>query len=156
MLFRKLNNATLWEKINKLRALIKTLDNFKKRTCWNCGYELNIYDFLSSNIEFSPEYLLKLWQTPFIELKCCNCFKDVKLQELERMHNLVPDRTCEYCGKVINIYQYSRYYNYLKINELKSIWFNNNEKVFCNKICLRKYYNIKGATPTRIKIENKK
>jgi hypothetical protein len=61
MYFKKINNATLWSKIQKLRELIALEPKFKKRNCWKCGEELNVFDFLSDNVEFSPEYLLQLW-----------------------------------------------------------------------------------------------
>ena len=59
MFFKKLNNAGLWDKIQKLRELIKAEKYFKKRTCWNCNKDLNIYDFLSDNIRKNLENLQK-------------------------------------------------------------------------------------------------
>ncbi len=151
MLIKKLNNATLWDKIQKLREIIKSMDNFKERKCWNCSKELNIYDFLSDNVDLNLEYLIKLWQTDLVEFHCCVCFKNLKIKELEKFNSQINTRTCSFCKKQLNISEYSRYYNYLKIGELKSIWFDENHKIFCDKICLRKFYKIKGFSPTRIK-----
>ncbi|MFX1315865.1 MAG: hypothetical protein ACFE9T_08380 [Promethearchaeota archaeon] len=151
MLLKKLNNGTLWNKIQKLREIIKSIDNFKERKCWKCGRELNVYDFLSDNVELTLEYLLKLWQTDLIEFHCCECFKNLKIQELEKFYSQISTRNCLFCKKALNIYEYSKYYNYLKIGELKSIWFDENYKIFCDKICLRKYYGIKGISPTIVK-----
>ncbi|MFW9773367.1 MAG: hypothetical protein ACFFBY_07065 [Promethearchaeota archaeon] len=151
MLHEKLNNADLWNKIHKLREIVKSMDNFKTRTCWSCNRELNIYDFLSDNIELTLDYLLKLWQMDVIQFHCCDCFKKLKIRELEKIYSDLNSRFCSFCEKPLNIYDYSRYYNYLKIGEIKSIWLDQNSKIFCDKICLRKYYNIKGISSTIIK-----
>jgi hypothetical protein len=156
MLYKKLNDANLWSKIQKLREIIKTIENFKQRKCWKCNRELNIYDFLSDNVEFSLEYLLKLWQSEIIQFHCCDCFKELKLKELERIYSQISTRYCSFCEKPINIYQYSRYNNYLKISEIKSIWFDKDSKIFCDKICLRKYYKITGISKTSFKDNIKK
>jgi len=58
MLNRKINNSVLWDKIHKLRELIKLETDFNERICWNCSKKLNIYDFLSDNVSFTPEYVL--------------------------------------------------------------------------------------------------
>ena len=155
MLIKKLNNATLWNKIQKLREIIKSIDNFKERKCWNCSKELNIYDFLSDNVDLTLEYLIKLWQTDLVEFHCCECFKNLKIKELEKFDSQINTRTCSFCKKQLNIYEYSRYYNFLKIGELKTIWFDENHKIFCDKICLRKFYKINGISPTRIKKNSK-
>jgi len=81
MFFKKLNSAELWDKIQKLRDLIKREPSFKQRKCWNCCKDLNIYDFISDNVKFTPEYILKLWQTAFLEFHCCECYR-----ELEKMN----------------------------------------------------------------------
>jgi len=61
MFYKKLNNASLWDKIQKLREQIKLEPYFKSRSCWKCGKDLNIYDFMSDNLHYTPEYILKLW-----------------------------------------------------------------------------------------------
>ena len=78
MCFRKINNASLWKKIKQLREYLKETKDFKKRVCFGCGKSLNIYDFLSDNVELEPDYILKLWQTPILEFHCCECFKNLK------------------------------------------------------------------------------
>lgn len=140
MLNRKINNSTLWNKIHKLREVIKLTDNFKQRNCWKCGKRLNIYDFMSDNVSFSPEYIFKLWQTPILEFHCCECFRDLKRDELEKIEWELAERKCLSCGRTINIYQFSKIHNYLKIYELKNIWLNPHFKVFCDNLCQRKYY----------------
>ena len=62
---------------------------FKKRTCWNCRKDLNIYDFLSDNVNFTPEYTLKLWQTPILEFHCCECFRYLKIHELKNIGGVI-------------------------------------------------------------------
>ncbi|MBA7519632.1 hypothetical protein ES705_11712 [subsurface metagenome] len=84
MYYRKLNNAIMWKNIQKLREFIKLEPNFKDRMCWNCSKDLNIYDFLSDNVDFTPEYILKLWQTPILEFHCCECFRNLKIDELKK------------------------------------------------------------------------
>jgi hypothetical protein len=68
ILFKKVNNADLWRKIQKLRKLINSLENFKERTCWKCNNGLNFYDFMSDNVHYSPEYILKLWGDPIFRI----------------------------------------------------------------------------------------
>lgn len=139
MFFKKINNSALWNKIQKLRNLIKLEKTFKSRTCWNCGRNLNIYDFLSDNISFTPEYILKLWQTPILEFHCCNCFRDLKIHELKKIGQELKERKC-LCKASIDIYKFSKIYNYLKINELRNLWLDTNFKIFCDNLCQRKYY----------------
>jgi hypothetical protein len=143
MFFRKINNAQLWEKIRKLRLYIKAIEDFKKRKCYACGKELNIFDFLSDNLEFSPEYVLKLWQTSILEFHCCECFKYLKIDEMKKIENVLENRKCEYCETPINLYKYSRDNDYLKIHELGVIWLNEHSPIFCNNLCNRKHYKTK-------------
>jgi hypothetical protein len=140
MFYRKINNASLWEKIQKLRELIKSEASFRKRICWNCAKELNIYDFMSDNIHLSPEYILRLWQSTILEFHCCDCFKYLKKEELENIENTLNKRYCLYCNKTMDIYQFSRLNNDLKLYELKVLWFDKNYELFCDNLCKRKYY----------------
>ncbi|MFX1455689.1 MAG: hypothetical protein ACFFDB_09975 [Promethearchaeota archaeon] len=140
MYYRKLNNADMWKKIQELRDLIKLTFNFKERRCWNCGKDLNIYDFLSDNINFSPEYILKLWQTPILEFHCCDCFRNLKSDELKKIEQDLPTRICLNCNALIDINKFSKYYNYLKIYELRNLWLDPHFKTFCDNLCQRKYY----------------
>jgi len=140
MFYRKLNNADLWNKIQKLRDLIKIEDIFKERTCWNCGKDLNIYDFLSDNVNFAPEYILKLWQTDILEFHCCDCFRNLKINELEKIEQELDKRYCLFCESPIDIYKFSKFHNYLKIYELRNLWLDENFKIFCDNLCRRKYY----------------
>jgi len=142
LFFKKLNNADLWNKIQKLRQLIQTEDNFKKRTCWKCGKDLNIYDFLSDNVDFTPEYILKLWQTSILEFHCCECFRYLKINELNSIANELKERKCLFCEASIDIIKFSKFHNYLKIFELRSLWLDSNFQVFCDNLCQRKYYKI--------------
>lgn len=142
MFFRKLNNAELWKKIQELRVLIKqkkSSGNFKKRKCWRCGNELNIYDFLSDNIEFSAKQILSLWQSNLLEFHCCDCFKILKSDELEKLQRQQPSRSCAFCNKEIDVYWYSKLNNYLKIYEIAKVWLNKKINLFCSKICRMKY-----------------
>jgi hypothetical protein len=140
LFFKKLNNAGLWNKIQKLRELIKHENNFKKRTCWNCGKDLNIYDFLSDNVNFTSEYILKLWQTPILEFHCCECFRYLKVHELKKIENELKERKCLYCDTPIDLYKFCKFHNYLKIHEIKAIWLDPNFKIFCDNLCQRKFY----------------
>jgi hypothetical protein len=140
LFFKKLNNADLWDKIQKLRDLIKIENDFKKRTCWNCRKELNIYDFLSDNVNFTPEYILRLWQAPILEFHCCECFRYLKIHELKKIEMVLKERNCLYCETPIDIYKFSKFHSYLKLHELKSLWLDSNFKIFCDNLCQRKYY----------------
>ena len=140
MFLKKLNNASLWDKIQKLRDLIKAEKYFKKRTCWNCKKDLNIYDFLSDNVNFTPEYILKLWQTSILEFHCCECFRYLKLHEFKKIEKELNERKCLYCETPIDIYKFSKFHSYLKIHELKALWLDTNFQVFCDNLCQRKYY----------------
>jgi len=141
MFFRKINNAALWDKIKKLREYKRILDEkFNKRVCFNCNKALNIYDFLSDNLEFSPEYILKLWQAPVIEFHCCECFKYMKIHELKEIERKLEFRSCKYCNKSIDLYRYTSDNSYLKINELKQEWLNQKIPVFCDNLCKRRFF----------------
>ena len=107
LFFKKLNNAGLWDKIQKLRDLIKEEKYFRERTCWNCGKDLNIYDFLSDNVDFTPDYILKLWQTPILEFHCCECFRNLKIDELKKIEQELPTRICLNCHALIDIYKFT-------------------------------------------------
>ncbi|MFW9821840.1 MAG: hypothetical protein ACFFE4_02835 [Candidatus Thorarchaeota archaeon] len=140
MYYRKLNNAAMWRKIQKLRDLIKLTFNFKERTCWTCGRDLNIYDFLSDNTNFTPEYILKLWQTPILEFHCCECFRNLKSDELKKIEQELPTRICLNCNALIDIKKFSKFHNYLKIHEIRSLWLDPQYKIFCDNLCQRKYF----------------
>ena len=142
MYYRKLNNAAMWKKIQKLRDLIKLEPNFKERVCWNCSKDLNIYDFLSDNVDFTPEYILKLWQTPILEFHCCECFRNLKINELKKIEQELDKRHCLFCESPIDLYKFSKFHNYLKIHEIRNLWFDNNFQIFCDNLCQRKYYKI--------------
>lgn len=145
MYFRKINNAALWEKIKKLRKYIQQVEDFKKRKCYTCGKSLNIYDFLSDNLEFSPGYILKLWQASMLEFHCCECFKFLKIDELKRIEQVLSLRNCEACKNPIDLYKYSKDNSYLKIYELKTVWLNLSSPIFCNNFCKKKYhYDLKN------------
>ncbi|MFX1375668.1 MAG: hypothetical protein ACFFA0_07635 [Promethearchaeota archaeon] len=145
MYYRKLNNAAMWNKIQRLRKLIRLEHNFKDRTCWKCDKELNIYDFLSDNVELEPEYILKLWQTPILEFHCCECFKSLKSHELESIERELKTRYCSFCKAPIDLNKFSKYNSYLKIHELKIIWLNKGSQIFCDNLCQRKHYrNLKS------------
>ncbi|MFW9902584.1 MAG: hypothetical protein ACFFDY_15055 [Candidatus Thorarchaeota archaeon] len=156
LFFKKLNNADMWDKIQKLRELIKAEKYFKKRTCWNCSKELNIYDFLSDNVDFTPEYILKLWQTSILEFHCCECFRYLKIHELKSIERELSERKCLLCGTPMDIYKFSKFHNYLKIYEIKNLWLDPNFKVFCNNLCQRKYYKIYYDFLKRKKLKKQK
>lgn len=143
MFFKKLNNSELWEKIQQLRTIIKHLPDFKERACWNCGKDLNIYDFLSDNLEYDAIGIMDLWQNSILEFHCCECFKDLKIAELMQIERDLKHRKCGYCNKTLELYRFSKVHNFLKIKELKEVWLNLESPVFCDKICNRKFLKIK-------------
>ena len=142
MYYRKLNNGAMWKNIQKLRDLIKLTHDFKDRSCWKCGKDHNIYDFLSDNINFTPDYILKLWQASILEFHCCDCFKNLKIGEFKKIEQELPTRICLNCNDLIDIYKFSKFHNYLKIHELRDLWLDSHFKVFCDNLCQRKYYKI--------------
>lgn len=149
MFFRKINNSQLWDKIKKLRKLVQEIDDFKERKCYACKKALNIYDFLSDNLEFTPEHVLKLWQSPILEFHCCECFKYLKVQELDEIEELVKTRECAFCDSTIDLYKFNKDHSYLKIHELKEEWLDLLKPIFCDNLCQRKYYKAKaGSTIT--------
>ncbi|MBD3195726.1 MAG: hypothetical protein GF317_11760 [Candidatus Lokiarchaeota archaeon] len=141
----------MWDKIQQLRELIKPLNTFKRRKCWRCGKDLNIYDFLSDNVEYSAKRILGLWQSSMLEFHCCECFKFLKGGELQLIERILNTRKCTYCNEDIDLYSYSKLNNYLKIYELKDIWLNRKSEVFCNSICRKKYYRDLGQSSIRLK-----
>jgi len=143
MWYRKLNNAQLWNKIQTLRDLIKEQNNFKKRVCWQCKKDLNIFDFLSDNLEFTAGYILMLWQSPLFEFHCCTCFKELKRDELEKIERELKSRTCRNCDSQIDIFKFSQEYNALKIKELEDLWLDLDSVIFCSGFCETQYYKVK-------------
>ncbi len=140
MYYKKINSADLWNKIRLLRELIKNKKNFKKRSCWACKRDLNIFDFLSDNVEFSATYIFYLWQNSILEFHCCECFKFLKIEEIKLIERELKTRNCPNCNAVIDIYKFVKIHDYLKIKELKEFWLNLNAQVFCDRLCQRKYY----------------
>lgn len=141
MFFKKFNNAVLWKKIEKLRNLIKQVKKFKARKCYRCQKDLNIYDFLSDNyMDYSAAELLALWQNPLLEFYCCECFKHLKKNELDDIGRILGARKCADCEKEMDIYNFSKSYQGLNIEELKDVWLNTEKKVFCSKFCRTHYY----------------
>ena len=141
MYYRKLNNAVMWKNIQKLRDLIKAEKYFRRRSCWNsnCKKSLNVYDFLSDNLNLTPEYILKLWQNPILQFHCCECFKYLKIHELKKIEKEKSTRECLFCKKPMDLYKFSKLNDYLKIQEIKSLWLNVDYKLFCDNLCQRKY-----------------
>lgn len=140
MLYKKLNNSNLWKKIIELREMLKTQDNFKSRTCWHCKKELNIFDFLSDNLDYLTDEILKLWQNSILEFYCCDYFKKIKIEELAGNERLNRTRLCSSCRRPLTLEEFARFHNYLKINELKSYWADDSSLIFCNKLCHRRYF----------------
>ncbi|MFX1238114.1 MAG: hypothetical protein ACFFAS_09515 [Promethearchaeota archaeon] len=140
MFFRKLNNSKLWKNIKILRRQVQDTENFVERECYSCGKALNIYDFLSDNLELTPDHVLTLWQSPVLEFHCCECFKYLKYQELKTIEELVDKRECSFCDQSIDLYKFAKDHSYLKIHELKKEWFNVDVPIFCDNLCQRKYY----------------
>ena len=142
MYYRKLNNAAMWKNIQKLRDLIKAEKYFRRRSCWNsnCKKSLNVYDFLSDNLNLTPEYILKLWQNPILQFHCCECFKYLKIHELKKIEKECESRECLFCKKTMDLYKFSKLNDYLKIYEIKTLWLNADYKLFCDNLCQRKYY----------------
>jgi len=143
MFGKELNNAALWLKIQKLRELINETDNFKKRVCWECGKDLNIYDFLSDNLEYTAGYILNLWQDSLFEYFCCECFKNLKKDEIQLIERELKTRYCFNCKSPLDIYKFSKEYKFLKIKELKEIWLNLNSQIFCSRFCEKLFFRTK-------------
>jgi hypothetical protein len=143
MYFKRLNNADMWGKIQKLRVLIKKTANFKTRKCWLCGKKLNIYDFLSDNMEYSAVQILDLWQNSVLEFHCCECFKHLKREELEKIELIRNSRACSNCRKEFDIYHFAKEYQALKIEEIRELWLNPGQLIFCTRFCEKKYFRSK-------------
>ncbi|MGV9173686.1 MAG: hypothetical protein ACOC44_15715 [Promethearchaeia archaeon] len=140
MYFKRLNNADMWNKIQKLRVQIKKTPHFKDRSCWLCGKSLNIYDFLSDNMEYSAAQILNLWQNSMLEFHCCECFKDLKRDELEKIEQVRESRACNNCRKEFDIYHFSKEYKSLKIKEIETLWLDPEKLIFCSRFCEKKYF----------------
>lgn len=143
MFFRKFNNSQLWEKIKKLRKQVQETEGFKERACYACGKPLNVYDFLSDNLNFTPARILMLWQSPILEFHCCECFKYLKFHELEAIRQVLEERECDFCKRPIDLHKFNKDHSYLKIDELREEWLNLQKPVFCDNLCQRKHYKAK-------------
>ncbi len=140
MFYKKLNNSDLWKKIQTLRGLIKEQKNFKKRVCWKCKKDLNVFDFLSDNLEYTAGYILNLWQNELFEFHCCSCFKYLKREELMMIERELKSRTCFHCDKTLDIFAFSKEYDALKIKEIEETWLNPEFTLFCSRLCEKQYY----------------
>lgn len=148
MFFKKINNEDMWKKITTLRLRIKSESNFKTRVCWNCQKELNIFDFLSDNMEYTAKELLELWQNPLYEFPCCQCYKELMHEELDEIAKIRQSRKCVNCEKNLDIYQFARLYDALKINEIEETWLNPASHIFCSGYCEKYFYKIKKGKKT--------
>lgn len=140
MYFKRLNNADMWNKIQKLRTFIKKTPNFQKRKCWICDKELNIYDFLSDNMEYTASQILDLWQNSLLEFHCCECFKDLKRDELLKIEEKKTSRKCNNCGRKFDIFHFAREYQALKIKEIEALWQDLEKLIFCSRLCEKQYF----------------
>ncbi len=48
----------------------------KDRYCFECGNLLEWFNFKNVNHHLGYNYLLKIWNSNFIQLYCCECFKE--------------------------------------------------------------------------------
>ncbi len=153
--FEKINNAQLWSKIQTLRELIKAEKHFKKRVCWKCEKDLNIYDFLSDNVEYSAEAILKFWMSDYLEFHCCECFKSLKFHEIEQIEEICELRNCTFCNREIRLQTFIKRNDYLKLHEIRDLWLNPKTKLFCDSLCRKKYfmYMRKGPSLSEVKEE---
>lgn len=95
-------------------------------------------------MEFTPEYILRLWQLSILEFHCCECFKELKINEIEKIEKQLQFRYCSNCNTSIDIYNFSRAHNYLKIKELSKLWLGEENLILCSRICERNYYRNKS------------
>ena len=140
MFGKELNNAELWLKIQKLRELINETKDFKKRKCWECEKDLNIYDFLSGSLEYTAGYILNLWQDSLYEFFCCECFKNHKIDELTNIERNLKTRSCLNCNSPMSVYQFSKEYKALKIEKIEEVWLNLDTRIFCCRLCEKLYF----------------
>ena len=64
---------------NDLKKRIKapTIEPYEKfvRKCWQCNKALYFYEFCDSNTEMDQRRLSELWESPFLQFLCCDCYK---------------------------------------------------------------------------------
>ncbi len=51
-------------------------NEFSTKKCWNCKRILHFCEFSSSNSGLNRERLINLWESPYIQLYCCSCYKE--------------------------------------------------------------------------------
>ena len=54
------------------------------KKCWKCGRSLYFYEFFSTNPKIGEEQLIKLWMSPYVELLCCSCFREMNNMKKEK------------------------------------------------------------------------
>ena len=77
-------------------------DLHEKRECFNCHREIGFTGFYIRNKDMTKEQLEKIWESPYIELYCCSCFrkeenKEESLKKREKLLNKA-ERICEKFG----------------------------------------------------------
>ncbi len=78
--------------LNSVERKIYKLRDLKKKKCWSCGTILCFKDFCLTNQKISQENAVKLWDSPYVELYCCNCFKRVKRKLQEEKKKKILNR----------------------------------------------------------------
>ncbi|TFF85352.1 MAG: hypothetical protein EU551_04230 [Promethearchaeota archaeon] len=104
---------------------------------------------MSDNVEYSPEEILNLWQSKYLEFHCCECFKSLKSHEIREIEEILKTRQCSYCGSPIELHNFIKRNDYLKVHEIKKIWLNLKANLFCDSLCRKKFFR-----DTRMKLKS--
>ena len=59
----------------------------RDRNCYICKKDLNWTEYLEINPHLSIDYLKKIWKHKYIQILCCDCFREVGLQSKHISHS---------------------------------------------------------------------
>lgn len=55
---------------------VHEIENYASRQCWSCKRSLDFNGFKMINASLPKEKLIQLWESPYLQFFCCNCYKD--------------------------------------------------------------------------------
>ncbi len=61
-----------------------TNEKYETRECWHCKIRLTFRGFSARNQNMDPEWLLKIWTHPLIQIYCCSCFERLRREEVSK------------------------------------------------------------------------
>ena len=78
----KIITPSIIESMKKKLVEIPHSAHSSSRRCWDCKKTLNFTEIYERNRDLEKERLSKLWNHPYIQFYCCDCFDRIKQEEI--------------------------------------------------------------------------